>query len=202
VGLNWVSGVSFYMIFVYMTTYLTSILKFPLGAALTINSINMAVSTLLIPAVGALSDRFGRKVFMLTAALGLALLSYPLYRLLFHDTFAAILAGQMTFAVLVAMYWGPLPATLVEMFPPRERYSALSIGYNTAIALFGGTAPLVATFLIKETGNVFSPSFYLILCAVVSLGTILCLPETALRSSNGIEPAPDAREEMTQREMT
>ena len=179
VGINWLSGVSFYMIFVYMSTYLSSILKFPLGSALTINSINMALSTLIIPLAGSLSDRVGRKPFLLTASLGLSLLSYPLYRLLFHDTFAAILAGQMMFAVLVALYWGPLPATLVEMFPPRERYSALSIGYNTAIALFGGTAPLVATFLIKETGNVLSPSFYLIFCALISMIIVLRLPESS-----------------------
>ena len=179
VGMNWLSGVSFYIIFVYMITYLTSILKFPLGSALTINSINMAILTLLIPVVGSLSDRFGRKPFMLAAALGFSLFSYPLYRLLFHDTFAAVLASQMMFAVVVAVWWGPLPATLVEMFPPRERYSAMSIGYNTAIALFGGTAPLVATFLIKETGNVLAPSFYLILCALVSLGTVFRLPQTS-----------------------
>lgn len=178
VGLTWVAGTAFYILFVYMTAYLESILKQPLGTALGINTISLALMVILLPVMGALSDKIGRKPLLIGATMGFALLSYPLFRLLSHDTFGFILAAQIVFALLVAAYYAPLSATLVELFPARERYSGLSIGYNLSVALFGGSAPLVATYLIKETGNILSPSFYLIVSALVSLGVALRLRES------------------------
>ena len=71
-----------------------------------------------------------------------------------------------------------MPAALVELFPARERYTGLSIGYNLSLALFGGTAPLVATFLIRETGNIMAPSFYVIITAVFTAALLFRHPET------------------------
>jgi MHS family proline/betaine transporter-like MFS transporter len=178
-GLSWLAGGAFYILFVYMTTYLESILKQPLGTALMINTISLTLMVLLLPVMGALSDRVGRKPLLAGSALGFALFSYPLLKLLAHDTFAYILSGQIVFAVLIAAYYGPLSATLVELFPARQRYSGLSIAYNLSVALFGGSAPLVATLLIKETGSPLSPSIYLILCALISLVVVLGIRESS-----------------------
>ncbi|BCA53822.1 MFS transporter [Nitrospira sp. KM1] len=167
--LNWLNGAAFYTVFVYLITYLASILKFPLGSALIINTISMAFLAVLLPVVGALSDRVGRKPIMVVGAASMVLFAYPLFQLLSHHTFEYVLFGQLAFAFLIAVYFGPLPATVVDLFPPRRRCSGLSISYNFALAVFGGTAPLIATFLIKETGNPLSPSFYLIISALVSL---------------------------------
>jgi MHS family proline/betaine transporter-like MFS transporter len=180
VGLNWLNGASFYTLFVYLTTYLAGILHFPLGSALTINTISMAFLAVMTPLMGMAAGRIGRRRVMWSGALGMALLSYPLFRLLAHDTFAYILVGQLSFGFLVAVYFAPLPAALVDLFPPQYRFSGLSIGYNVALALFGGTAPLLATFLIHETGNNLAPSFYLVLCAAVALLFIARLPLRSL----------------------
>ena len=178
IGLSWLNGVAFYTLFVYMTTYVVSILKLPLGVALMINTVSMGVMAVLAPAMAALSDRIGRVPTLLSGALGLALLSYPLFKLIGHDTIGFILAGQLVFAVLLSVYSGPMPAALVELFPARERYTGLSIGYNLSLALFGGTAPLVATFLIRETGNIMAPSFYVIITAVFTAALLFRHPET------------------------
>jgi MHS family proline/betaine transporter-like MFS transporter len=161
-----------------MTTYVVSILKLPLGVALMINTVSMGVMAVLAPAMAALSDRIGRVPTLLSGALGLALLSYPLFKLIGHDTIGFILAGQLVFAVLLSVYSGPMPAALVELFPARERYTGLSIGYNLSLALFGGTAPLVATFLIRETGNIMAPSFYVIITAVFTAALLFRHHET------------------------
>jgi MHS family proline/betaine transporter-like MFS transporter len=178
IGLSWLNGVAFYTLFVYMTTYVVSILKMPLGVALMINTVSMGVMAVLAPAMAALSDRIGRIPTLLSGALGLALLSYPLFKLIGHDTIGFILAGQLVFAVLLSVYVGPMPAALVELFPARERYTGLSIGYNLSMAIFGGTAPLMATFLIRETGNVMAPSFYVIITAVSTVALLFRHPET------------------------
>jgi MHS family proline/betaine transporter-like MFS transporter len=65
------------------------------------------------------------------------------------------------------------------LFPTRVRYSGLSIGYNLAVMLFGGFAPFIATWLVFETGNSLAPTFYVIGCAIVTLGFVLKIRETA-----------------------
>jgi MHS family proline/betaine transporter-like MFS transporter len=70
---------------------------------------------------------------------------------------------------------GPFFAAIAELFPTRQRYTGLSLGYNIASALFGGTAPLVATLLIERSGNIHAPSLYLSFCATVSLAVVVTL---------------------------
>jgi MHS family proline/betaine transporter-like MFS transporter len=76
------------------------------------------------------------------------------------------------------MVFGPFGAMMVELFPARIRMSALSIGYNIGFAVFGGTAPFVATYLIETTGNKLAPSFYLIAASIISLIVFFVIRET------------------------
>jgi MHS family proline/betaine transporter-like MFS transporter len=59
------------------------------------------------------------------------------------------------------------------------RYTALSIGYNIAVAIFGGFAPFIATWLIKVTGSSLSPAYYLIAAAIITFVVVLRIKETA-----------------------
>jgi MHS family proline/betaine transporter-like MFS transporter len=86
-----------------------------------------------------------------------------------------MIAAQVLLTLLVACYMGPFFATVTELFPTSQRYTGLSVGYNIGAALFGSTAPLVATFLIEWSGNVLAPAFYLSFCATVSLAILLTL---------------------------
>jgi len=173
IGIIWLYAVSFYLAFVYLITYLSTVLRVPLGSAMISNTIGLAAFTCLVPVMGALSDRVGRKLPMVAGAIGLALLAYPLFVLLGLQTLAYILAAQLLFALLVAAYVGPMCALVVELFPPDGRYTGISLAYNVALALFGGTAPLVATYLIERTESIIAPSFYLTACAVISLTVLL-----------------------------
>jgi hypothetical protein len=93
---------------------------------------------------GHIGDRVGRKPVLLVAVIGLLDLSYPLFWLMHHPATAMIMLGQLGFSVILGLYLGTLPAMVVEIFPRRVRCSAMSISYNAAIGLFGGTAPMVA----------------------------------------------------------
>lgn len=93
-------------------------------------------------------------------------------------------------AVLSGVVTAPL---LSEVFPTRTRYTASAITYNLAYTVFGGTAPLVATWLITTTGNNMSPALYLIVISVMGLIGGLMLPETSKVSLHGAGGAqPDA----------
>ena len=71
------------------------------------------------------------------------------------------------------------------MFPTKVRYSALSLGYSVSVSIFGGTAPLIFTFLLGRTENPISPAFYVCAAGVISTVAALTVAETARR------PLPD-----------
>ena len=73
---------------------------------------------------------------------------------------------------------------LSEQFPTRVRYTASAFTYNLAYTIFGGTAPLIATWLIELSGQRMAPAYYLIVIAVLALVGGLSLPESSKRSLN------------------
>jgi MHS family proline/betaine transporter-like MFS transporter len=81
--------------------------------------------------------------------------------------------------VAIALFSGPGPAAIAEIFPTRQRSTWMSTGYSLAVAVFGGFAPFIATWLIERTGNPLSPAFYLMAAGVVSLLVIAPMRETA-----------------------
>ena len=176
---TWILAVGYYMIFVYLTTYLSSETHIPLGVALELNTISMIVMLVLVPIMGLLSDRFGRKPLLITGCLGMIALAYPLFVVLSQESISLDLLGQLGFALFLTMVWGPFPAMLVEQFPTRVRVTGISLGYNLGWAFFGGTTPVLATYLIQATGSKLVPSLYLIASGLVSLIVFSTLRETA-----------------------
>ncbi len=179
VGFTLSGTVAYYVFLVYFPTYASTVLGLPLRSASAINTIGLGLFLVLVPLVGALSDRIGRKPLLLAHAAGCAALAYPIFLMMDSArSFAAILAAQCVGIVLQALFSGPTPAAYAEMFPTRVRYTAISVPYNLAVAGFGGTAPFLATYLVSTTGSHLSFTLYLIAAAVVSFLVYLFLPET------------------------
>jgi MFS transporter, MHS family, proline/betaine transporter len=107
------------------------------------------------------------------------LFSLPLFRLLRYPKFGVILTGQLCFTIILCLFFGAEPAATAEAFPGRVRCSAAAISHNICFAVLGGTAPMVATYLIVRTQNDMSPSIYLMAAALVSIIAILSMSETA-----------------------
>ena len=174
-ALNVFNAVSFYMVFVYVVTYMEKITHLSPATALNVNTLNMVVLLAALPA-GALSDRLGRKPMLLSATIGGLFLAWPLFWLLDHPHPFLVLIGQLGFSLLIGAFAGVIPVTMVEAFPARVRCSAVSIGYNLCLGLLGGTTPVVATWLIARTHDDLSPAFYIMATAAVSLTIVLTLP--------------------------
>ena len=128
--------------------------------------------------VGALSDRWGRKPILFGSVVGVLLFSQPLFWAMHHPNVLLILFGQMGFAILLGLFLGVVPVTMVEAFPGHVRCSALSISYNLCSGILGGTTPMVLTFLVERTHDDLSPAYYMMASALVSLVVILRLRET------------------------
>ena len=106
-------------------------------------------------------------------------LTVPLFSLLDGATFLTVVLIQIAFGALLTINDGTLPCFLSEIFPTRVRYSGFAFSFNTANALFGGTAPFVATWLIAATGSKLAPAWYLVAAAAVALVAMLLARETA-----------------------
>jgi MFS transporter, MHS family, proline/betaine transporter len=169
-GLTLLGSVPFYLAFVWLPTWFTSINTPHLAGtwALGSNTIALVVLMLLTPVTAILSDRVGRKPMILAAAVPLAVFSYPIFLWMRAGTFASALVAGLAFAISIASFSGCMAAAMAELFPTRTRYSGVAMGYNVGMAIFGGTAPLIATALIKLTGDVASPGLYIAGCAAVA----------------------------------
>ncbi|PCJ61645.1 MAG: MFS transporter [Rhodospirillaceae bacterium] len=177
-GFNVVNAVGFYMIFVYAVTWLKETAHVTTARALDINSLNMLLMLLMIPLAALMADRFGRKVVLMSAMIGIVLFSYPLFWLMHHGADGMTFLGQFGFALLISMIFGSYPTMMVDMVAPRLRVSTISIGYNLSLGILGGTTPMVAAYLVARTHVDLSPAFYLMGAAIVSLLVLRTIKET------------------------
>src|SRR6185312_12005605 len=158
-GFTIVWTVSYYLMLVYMPTFLSKHAGLTQTQALVSNSIALVVLVAVTPCFGWLSDRIGRKPLLLGCCAGCVLLSYPLFLVLLSGvSFLTIVAVQIVFDLLLGAFSGAGPAALCEMFPTQSRTMLMSIGYSLSTALFGGFAPFISTWLIGATGSPISPA--------------------------------------------
>ena len=172
-------AVGFYTTFVYSATWLAQVAQVPARTALSINTLAMALSLVSSLAAGSLSDRVGRRPVLLAWAGTQALLAYPLMALMGRGELGGLVAGQVVLALLVAAGSGALPATMSELAPWRVRCTVVAVAHNLAMALLGGTTPLVGAWLVARTGHHLAPAVYLAAAGGVSFVAAFLLPKTA-----------------------
>jgi MFS transporter, MHS family, proline/betaine transporter len=172
--------VAFYIFLNYMPTFIKTYAKISGAAALWSNTIGLLVLVIAIPIMGRLSDRIGRKPLLLACCACFIVLPYPVFALyLSAPPLAVIIAVQIIFGLIIAMFSGAGPAAISEIFPTRIRSTWMTTGYALSVAIFGGFAPYIATWLIATTGSPISPVYYVIAAAIVSTVVIARLKETA-----------------------
>jgi MFS transporter, MHS family, proline/betaine transporter len=178
-GLVVIHNVGFYVVFTYLPTYFTKTLEFTKTNAFVSITIASVVAIMLIPPLGALSDRIGRKPLLIAGAVGFVVFAYPLFMLLNTGSLVAAIAAHAGLAAIESVFVSASLAAGAELFATRVRSSGYSIGYNVSVALFGGTAPYVATWLVARTGNELAPAYYVIAAAIITLATVMTMRETA-----------------------
>ncbi|MEJ8321886.1 MFS transporter [Kosakonia sacchari] len=166
-----------YTYLVIMPAYLQSALHTGFNQALLIAVIsNIGFALTIIPS-GILSDRIGRRAVMVIATALLLILALPLLKILQAESSTLAIKAVVVLVAggLVGMLAGPGPAMLAEMFPTRVRYTGLGLAYSLSNALFSGCAGLIITGLIKKTGNVDIPAYYVMATALVSIVALMTL---------------------------
>jgi MHS family proline/betaine transporter-like MFS transporter len=172
-------NVGFYLLLTYTPVYLTREGRLPAAAASATTTAALILVVALLPVFGALSDRLGRKPLLLASCLGMALLSYPAFLLMSRGGVLAAALAQAALAALLAAFIGPVAAALAELFPTRVRYTGFSLSQTLSGAVFGGTAPLVATWLIAATSDQLAPALWLMAAGLLTLAAVGAIGETA-----------------------
>ena len=181
IGITVVYNVAYYVVFAFLPTYFVKTLHFSRTDAFMSSTVACLVALVVILPLASVSDRIGRRPVLIAGAVAFALLAYPLFLLLNAGSLVSAIAAHAALAALESVVISVTLAISVEQFATRVRYSGMSIAYNISVALFGGTAPYVMTWLIARTGNGLAPAFAIIAAAVVSLAAALSLRETAAR---------------------
>lgn len=166
-----------YTYLVIMPAYLQSSLHTGFNQALLIAVIsNIGFAMTILPA-GILSDKWGRRNVMVVAAVLLLILALPLLKILQAESSTLLVKALVVLVAggLVGMLAGPGPAMLSEMFPTKVRYTGLGLAYSLSNAIFSGCAGLIITGLIKQTGNLDIPAYYVMATAVVSIFVLMTL---------------------------
>ena len=174
-------ALSFYIFSTYMNAFLKGVIGLSSGTALTASLISLLFAAAITPIAGILSDKVGRRKMLIFACIWHVLLVIPAYMLV--ATGANLISAVIGMAILgvgVAVIGSVVAVQLSEMFSTDMRYTASGMCYNFAFAIFGGTAPYVATWMTSNTGNYLSPAIYVTVVAVlVTFWVIFFIPETA-----------------------
>jgi MHS family proline/betaine transporter-like MFS transporter len=171
-GLVVLCNVGMYTV-LFMPTFATRQLGLSASDGFVAGLLTGGIQLVLIPIVGAITDRYGRLPSAFLSGLSILLLIWPLfYWLASVPTFQTLLVVQAVLGVLLSVYMGGLPALMSELFPTSIRTTGLSVSYALGAALFGGFAPFINAWLLVVTGSNLAPSYYLMLAAVISLASL------------------------------
>ncbi|WP_052869556.1 MFS transporter [Streptomyces niger] len=172
-----IAGTLTYYIWVnYLPTYANLATGIPLSKALLSQTLCLVVFVVLLPFAGLLSDRFGRKLTMSVFAAGFVVLAWPLLHLM-SGSFLSLFLVQLAGMLLILGYSANCAVIMAEQFPPEVRATGIALPYALAVAVFGGTAPYVTTWL-NEAGHRDWLWLYVAAASLVSLVVYLTMPET------------------------
>ncbi|MGW0712083.1 MFS transporter [Streptomyces sp. NPDC002643] len=173
------SQVTYFTWQVFLPTYAHLVGNFPLKTGLALNCVALVAFVLVLPLVGMVSDRkTGRRPLIIAEALGFALLAYPMLRLLQHPTMLTYLLVAVVGNVLLALAYGNVAAVFCELFPTGVRTSGVGVAYNLAITIFGGSAPIFATWTIAHDHPLALAYYVIALELTAAIIFLALLPET------------------------
>lgn len=181
IGAKIVETAPFYIFATFVVSYATGTLDFERSTVLSAVSAGALTSTIMIPVMGWLSDRWGRLQVYMAGAVLIGIFAAPFFLLLGTGqdwaVFMAVIIG-------LGVVWPPVTATLgtltSEIFSTRVRYTGVTLGYQIGAALAGGTAPLLCTFLLAKFNGSWTPiAIYIIAIAVLSIIAVSFAPRVS-----------------------
>jgi metabolite-proton symporter len=180
-GMRMAENISYYIWTIVVITYLTTYLELPDDYAITGVLIGSAIQFALIPAVGALSDRVGRRPLYMAGAAGVGVWGFVFFPLLDTGSRTVIVLAILGGLLFHSLMYAPQSAFFSELFGTSVRYSGASVGYQLASVFAGGLAPLIAVALLGDNvaqPNTVAVGVYIAVAALISVVATMAAKET------------------------
>ena len=189
IGAKVVETAPFYIFGTFVVSYATTNLGF--SRTTTLNTVMVAtiVTTILIPIMGSLSDKIGRKKVYIAGTIGMIVFAFPYFWMLQQQSVALLVIATV---IGLGIIWAPITAVLgtmfSEIFDAKVRYTGITLGYQIGAALAGGTAPLIATSLMLKFNDSYIPvACYIIFTAVISLVAIWAVRDRSQQNLDDLD---------------
>jgi MFS transporter, MHS family, proline/betaine transporter len=178
-GISIISNASFYIL-AYIPTYGVKTLHLPQSTGFTATLIGGLILAIGCPLFGHWSDKIPRPLIMVVTCVLFVFTPYlAFYLMAAWPSLATCIIAVAWLQLIKAGYSGVLPSLMSEQFPVETRAIGVALGYSVSVSVFGGLAPLVATWLIATTGDSLSPSYYLMFCGLLSLAALIAIQRRA-----------------------
>jgi MHS family shikimate/dehydroshikimate transporter-like MFS transporter len=174
-------NVVFYILIAFTLAYGQDQLGLTRPFMTSIVVISSIVSFFLLPTFALLSDRFGRKPLLLIGLVGMAVTAFAMFPLLDTRSYPLMLLGHLLLTIFQSMNLGPIATFFVELFSTRVRYTGATMGYQAGTIIAGGSALIIATYLLEQTGSGLSVAVYMAVMCVLSFVAIYAGAETYQR---------------------
>ena len=180
-GATIVGASSYYLLLMYIPTYGIKTLHLPAYAGFLATLVGGIILGTFSVVAGHRSDKtVPRTRIMLITAWLFLLAAYPCFWLM--DVYPSVATAVFAVSFLNLIkggYSGVLPSVLCEQFPVETRSVGVALAFSISITIFGGFTPFVATWLIAQTGDPLSPSYYLMATALLSIAALMAIERRA-----------------------
>lgn len=177
-GLRVAENIMYYLVVTFSITYLKVQVHADTSDILWWLLVAHFVHFIVIPQVGRLSDRFGRRPVYLVGAIGAGAWGFFAFPMMSSGRYQLIMAAIIIGLVIHALMYAPQPAMMAEMFPTRMRYSGVSLGYQVTAIFAGSLAPIIAVKLLEVYRSALPIALYLATAAVITLVALAFTRET------------------------
>lgn len=181
-GLRFAENIMYYLVVTFSIVYLKTHVEADTSDILWWLLVAHAVHFVVIPQVGRLADRFGRRPVYIVGTVAAASWGFFAFPMMNSANYLLIMGAIIAGLVIHALMYAPQPALMAEMFPTRMRYSGVSLGYQVTSIVAGSLAPAIATWLLDRFDSAVPIALYLAGAAAITLVAALLTRET-----NGID---------------
>jgi metabolite-proton symporter len=193
-GMRMAENISYYVFTVVVLTYAADYIALDKAVVLRALLIGAAIQFFVVPAVGALSDKVGRRPLYLVGAVGVGVWTFVFFALFDSKSEAGILLAVVVALILHSCMYAPQAAFFSELFGTSVRYTGASVGYQLASIFAGALAPIIALKLLGDTsdGNTTAVGIYVAIASAITVVAVLAAKETKSSSLRHDRVVPEA----------